>query len=524
MYPASRIRRTWAISGALSLFIAGAAGPAFGQKFARARVDVVDSDADSTPEANHQRAQQPIRSRVSPRTSSIPRRPAGLSYSYSPRPPVPRSASGPGMAGWQTINGFSPPGRRGRVIRHRPGDAPVDPQEGDIIYEEPTFGPQFSSPAIRTRSTVVKQSSRFNNGTEIIAPGQPSLAPGGRAGVNADGAEVPVVESVEGEIVDDGTVVDGDGEVIYEGDGSFLDGDCSDCGPCNYQQWGPYYPADDGPRHVIPCDGICIPRHWVDETALFIGVQGFNSPLDLGTNGNFGYHEGVNFAGHFGKWLGLGSLGLGYQVGATFLQSDLNGNMVNGVQNKERDQQFLTAGLFRRAHDGYGLQGGVVFDYMHDNFYVKYNVSQIRAEVSYLTLPGHEFGFWGAFSVKDATTQLNGATVGYQTINMYNGFYRYTFSNGAQGRMWAGGTDSKQGILGADFRLPLSNRWDLWGWYNYLIPNSNGFVGATQQGWNLTLNLVWYPGRRACGIHNTPFRALFAPADNNWMISRPSSM
>ena len=521
MYPASRIRRNWAISGALSLLVAGAAAPAFGQKFARARADLPDSNTEGEPAAS-QPAQSAIRSRVQPRTTSVPGRQAGLSYSYSPQA-IRRSANRQLLPGWQTTPGVSPSGTRGRVIRHRPGDPPVDPHEGDIIYEEPTFGPQFSPPGLTTRSTVVKQSGRFSTGAEIIAPGQPNAAPS-RAAVNPDGAEAPVVESIDGEIVEGGMMEGDDGEVIYEGDGSFLDGDCSDCGACNYQQWGPYYPADDGPRHVVPCDGICIPRNWVDETAIFIGVQGFNSPLDLGTNGNFGYHEGVNFAGHFGRLLGIGSWGLGYQVGATFLQSDLNGNLVNGVQTKERDQQFLTAGVFRRAHDGYGMQGGAVFDYMHDNYYVKYNVSQIRAEISYLTLPGHEFGFWGAFSVKDATTTLNGAPISYQTINMYNGFYRYTFRNGAQGRMWGGGTDTKQGVIGADFRLPLSNKWDVWGWYNYLIPSSNGFVGATQQGWNLTLNLVWYPGRRACGIHNTPFRALFAPADNNWMISRPSAM
>jgi hypothetical protein len=202
----------------------------------------------------------------------------------------------------------------------------------------------------------------------------------------------------------------------------------------------------------------------------------------------------------------------------------LNGNLVNGVQTKNRDQQFLTAGLFRRAHDGYGLQGGFVYDYMHDNFWAKYSVAQVRAELSYLTIYGHEFGFWGAFSVHDGHDVVGGSPIGFQTINMYNGFYRYNFQGGAQGRVWVGGTDRKQGILGSDFRLPLSNRWDMWGWFNYIVPGHAGFVGATNQAWNLTLNLVWYPGRKANGVHHTPFRALFAPADNNWLISRPSAL
>lgn len=439
------------------------------------------------------------------------------------------------MPGWQTSGGLPPAtSARGRVIRHVPG-TPIDPQDGDIIYEEPDFSTVQSMPRPTTRgpkarSIAVKQGGSVF-GAEPIGPGRPTLAPGARSLVQPEGTEGPVMEE---SIVGDGTIIEGDdGEIIYE-DGGFdpgCDGDCGGCSSCHYSQWGPKYHDDPAPHRVVPCDGICIPRHWVDETALFLGVQGFTNPIDRGLppgfpadNGNFGYHEGVNFAGHFGRLLGLGRLGLGYQVGATFIQSDLNGNVVNGLQTKNRDQQFFTAGLFRRAHDGYGLQGGFVYDYMHDNFWNKYSVAQIRVELSYLTFSGHEFGFWGAFSIHDGHDTVGTTRLGFQTIDMYSGYYRYTFDNGAQGRIWLGGTDSKSGIIGSDFRLPLSNRFDLWGWYNYLIPGQSGYVGLNNQAWNLSLNLVWYPGRKACGVHNTPFRALFAPADNNWLITRPSNM
>jgi hypothetical protein len=421
------------------------------------------------------------------------------------------------VPGWQSSNGVS--GKpRGRVIRHVPGQ-PIDPQEGDIIYEEPNFGGALIlSPG---QARTVRQSGRGVISTELIAPGQPTPAGRSRPYVQQEGVESPVID---GGPIPDGAVIEGeDGEMIYDGDGS--DGGCG-CGNCSYSnsEWGPCYYDDCDDHCAVPCDGWCIPRRCIEETALFLGTQGFTSPMDLGGNGNFGYHEGANFAGHFGSWIGLGNLGLGYQVGATFLQSDLNGNRVNGVQSKERDQQFLTAGLFRRAHDGYGLQGGFVYDYMHDNYYAKYSVAQVRTELSYLTLFGHEFGYWGAYRVHDGHDFVSGKFVGFQTIDMYNGFYRYTFRNGTQGRIWFGGTGNKQGIVGSDFRIPLTNRWDLWGWYNYIIPGHAGAVGSMQQSWNLTINIVWYPGRRPNGIHQTPFRALFAPADNNWLISRPSSM
>jgi hypothetical protein len=498
----------------LVLVCLGIAQPALGQKFARARS--LDADGDAAAATESQRSAPPMRS-VPTRTI----KPKAANARTAARVTSPFSHAFPGTAprplpGWQSSGGGANVKPRGRVIRHAPGQ-PIDPQEGDIIYEEPDFGgaPVLSPGQART----IQQNRRGLGGAEMVPTPQPTPARG-RPYVAPEGAEAPIVG---GSAPPDGMVIEGeDGEIIDDGVG-YGASDCG-CGDCSYSnsQWGPCYQDDCDGHCTVPCDGLCIPRRFIDETALFLGVQGFTGPMDLGNNGNFGYHEGVNFAGHFGKWLGLGGLGLGYQVGATFLQSDLNGNMANGVQSKERDQQFLTAGLFRRAHDGYGLQGGFVYDYMHDNYYAKYSVGQVRTELSYLTLSGHEFGYWGAYSVHDGNAFVNNAFVGFQTIDMYNGFYRYTFSNGTQGRIWVGGTDNKQGIIGSDFRIPLTNRWDLWGWYNYVIPGHAGSVGSMQQAWNLTINVVWYPGRRAVGVHHTPFRALFAPADNNWLISRRS--
>jgi hypothetical protein len=526
MYAESRIRINWATIGTATIgtvtFLAlGSLQPAFGQKFARARSLPTEDSAEAAPSSEE--AHSTVKSRiVRPRSTAAPRTlSSGFSYPY----PKKTTSSRPFVPGWQSTSGPSGQ-KRGRVIRHVPGQ-PIDPQEGDIIYEEPDFGgAQMLSPGRKTTSVALRQAQSQFGGAEVIGPGRPTPAPGSRMLVSPEGTEGPVMEGsiVDEGMIEDGTVVDEDGQIIYEGDDGGADGGCADCSSTNYCQWGPYYGDDGGPHPTVPCDGLCIPRHIIDETSIFIGTQGFTNPVDLGRNGNFGYHEGVNFAGQFGKLLGLGALGLGYQVGATFLQSDLNGDTVLGPEAKERDQQFFTAGLFRRAHDGYGLQGGFVYDYMHDNFYAKYSVAQIRTELSYLTLFGHEFGYWGAYHIHDGHGVVGGNSVGFQTIDMYNGFYRYNFRNGTQGRLWAGGTGSKQGILGADFRLPLTNRWDLWGWYNYLIPGHNSTVGPSQQAWNMTINLVWYPGRRACGVHHTPFRALFAPADNNWLIARPSSM
>lgn len=330
---------------------------------------------------------------------------------------------------------------------------------------------------------------------------------------------------MEGQVVQEGPAPTGGApETIYEESGDMVSG-CATCGDPIFDDHvcGPGCDEGNCPRYV-PCDGICIPRHRVEEHSLFIGPQAFKGPLDLGTNGNFGFHEGVNFAGQFGRRLGLAPLGIGYQVGATFVQSDFYGNRVNGLETKGRDQQFVTAGLFRRARRC-GLQGGAVFDYLHDNYYVKYNVGQVRAELSYLSVRGHELGFFGAFHVRPGHGQVENTTLntfftqGFTTIDYYNLFYRCNLPNGSFGRLWGGATGNKGGMVGADFRMPLTNQFDLNGMFNFLIPGPGAGVGGqTHEGWGLSMNIAWFPGRPRNGVHNGYYRSLFTPANNGLMF------
>ena len=491
MHPLWKNERGWAVSvGGLAIWV-GLAAPVQAQKFARSRSTLASPAPEFSPDEPPPAERPVVKShKAAPKTSAMPNTVRSRRPRLSPSPFVPN---------WQR----SPTaGRRGRVIRHMPGQQ-VEPQEGDIIIEEPNFSSaEPIGPGILDRSPLSPRTPTrmFRNDSQVV---EGSI--------------------VDGDLLEDGAVIE-DGEVFGDDADGLALGGCDNCAKVPFAgPISPYYDLGSSARPPVPCDGICIPRHWVDEIALFIGPQGYVNPVDLGRNGNFGYHEGVNLSGQFGRWLGLGALGLGYQVGATFLQSDFQGATILGPKGVSRNQQFFTAGIFRRAHAGYGLQGGAVFDYMHDTFYTKYSVAQVRMEISYLTLAGHEFGYWGAYHIHDGHSLVSGVPVGYRTVDLYNAFYRYNFANGSQGRVWAGGTGNKGGDLGGDIRLPLSNQWDLWAWYNYLIPSSGSTSGGTaQQAWNLTFNIVWYPGRKLQGVHNTPFRALFAPADNNWLIARPS--
>ncbi|HEY2840995.1 MAG TPA: DUF6666 family protein, partial [Pirellulales bacterium] len=170
----------------------------------------------------------------------------------------------------------------------------------------------------------------------------------------------------------------------YGGPGGYYDN--SECyyncgGPCDYCS--------------TCCGGPSCPHRWFEEANIFAGVHSFQGGLDRGQSGNFGFQEGINFAGSL--WH---RYNIGYQIGGMFAQSDLSGNIFPNDTNSSfstRQQSFVTAGVFRRALCGHGIQGGIVFDWLDDRYYTETQYTQIRAEASYLYGIGHEVGFWGAF-------------------------------------------------------------------------------------------------------------------------------
>ena len=270
-------------------------------------------------------------------------------------------------------------------------------------------------------------------------------------------------------------------------------------------------------------------HEWAEKTWLFDpvkwqnfnefgGVQAFKSPVDLGVNGNFGFHKAVNWASPL--W---DAKGIGFQLGGTIALSDLDGG--GGVVNRRRDQYFVTTGLFRRAGCSQGLQGGAVLDYLHDEFYVNMNVLQIRSEISYV-LHKHEVGVWAAVHAKSDTRPapafLQTPTVTWQSNDQYNLFYRYRFCNGATARTWIGLSSHSDVIFGSDATAPLSERWAIQIAYNYLWPNGNdtAIPQAVRESWGLAIGLVWYPGYKVPNACFNPYRPLFMVADNGSFMLR----
>ncbi len=254
------------------------------------------------------------------------------------------------------------------------------------------------------------------------------------------------------------------------------------------------------PRGCVPIY-IYVPP--INEFNAFFGVQGFKSPFDSpGDRGNFGFHQGFNLGGEM-SWLAWP--GLAYQVGFRATQNQLN-------DTESHSQRFLTTGLFRRAKRG--LQYGVVYDLMHDERQGGDDFNQVRGEISYAIGCGRDFGFLFA---AQTNSRDNGNDL-YQATDQFLLFYRLCGRQGGEFRVFAGFDDDSNGILGSDVSIPLNNRWSLDGGWTYLHGDNVGDGASANEGWNISMALVWHWGCRAKASHHSPYRPLFNVADNGSMI------
>lgn len=320
-----------------------------------------------------------------------------------------------------------------------------------------------------------------------------------------DQTTVDLNETVlEGEVIDSGVVI---GDTIVEGD--IISDDC-----------GTGFCAN---RLGICADGCLIPcpRIQWERYTFFTGVNAFTGPLNRGGQGSFGFTEGFNY-GRDLSCIGQGRLSA--QLGLRATQTNFSGS---DVTNEDRKQIFLTAGVFRRAD--WGLQGGAVVDYMHDDWYYDLDLVQVRAEVSWKYPDSHEFGIWMAFDSDHSRTEsLVGktnpviVTEEWESTDVYAFFLRKTCAEtGISGRLMGGFTGSKDGILGLDFNAPITEKWAIEANAMYLIPEeSTSSTGFSEEAWNIGFNFVYYPGCRTTYDQDYN-RPLFNVGSNgNFLVDR----
>jgi hypothetical protein len=235
--------------------------------------------------------------------------------------------------------------------------------------------------------------------------------------------------------------------------------------------------------------------------------------------GSQGFQEGFNFGSRLPSLL-AGQVGS--QIGLRMTHTQLDGTTAG---DDNRTQLFLTTGLFRRVD--YGLQGGLVLDYLHDDWVYKADLLQLRGELSFLLSPCHDLGFRFTDSQQTDDTEaiLGGRTtpllLQLAALNTYRFFYRYRFGEGGRGlaEFQAGFTEDSAAVLGANIEVPLHDELGLDAGVMYATPPSDAALPYANEGWNLGLAIVWTPGR-SFGTQRDYYRPLFDVADNGSLISK----
>ena len=255
---------------------------------------------------------------------------------------------------------------------------------------------------------------------------------------------------------------------------------------------------------------------------LEAGALAMRNPLDFEDSGNFGAQFALN-------WASVRPLfcGLNVQAGARATQLDLNGTAANGFETDDaRTQIFWTAGVFFRTPTGCnGWSAGVVYDSLIENYYRNYELSQLRAELSYSFGGFCDVGFRGAFALnEDEFDFLNlggGLSIEAKAsaTSYYTMFLRTNFDQGAQATVFGGVTEWSEAIVGATAEAPLSDSFAVKGGATYIIPSERGLGNLRdEETWNVSAGFVWYLGggarANACG----ETRPLFDVADNGTFL------
>lgn len=276
-----------------------------------------------------------------------------------------------------------------------------------------------------------------------------------------------------------------------------------------------------------PTPNVDCPGYWgccgfLQNLQLETGALAMRNPLDFEDSGNFGAQFALNWASAQPLFCGLN-----VQAGARATQLDFNGTAANGFETSNaRTQVFWTAGVFFRAPAGVdGWSAGVVYDSLIEDYYRKYELSQLRAELSYSFGGLVDIGFRGAFALNEdefdflrlddeLTVEATATATSYYTM-----FLRTNFDQGAQATVFGGVTEWNEAVVGASAEAPLSDSFAVKGGATYIIPSERGLGSLRdEETWNVSAGFVWYLGGGARANLSGGARPLFDVADNGTFL------
>lgn len=351
------------------------------------------------------------------------------------------------------------------------------------------------------------------------------------------------------QFIDDGPFVDGGSPIVSDGyydDGGFYDdgrfyddggfyqdgsGGFNSAGGCENGYCGVGRNFFNGCGQCSARNGGCGPEYWQNcwfwkippifsngeffGGATGFGSQSFNVADQTIDDANFGFYGGANMG------LSMCKLTCGLfsgQIGVSSIQSDFGGDQFAA---STRDQLFVTAGIFRRVD--YGIQMGVVGDFLRDEWISDADLAQVRGDIGWVYPGGNTLGFRFAVGAKDDVTSgtLNGVTFNNliaDAIDNYRFYYRITASNSGNFDLFAGWSDINSGVLGLDYDMPINGVLGMQSGFTYFIPETpEGTTTSTQDAWNIFVGFSIRPqGPAWYGNYDRP---LFNVANNGTFVT-----
>lgn len=386
-----------------------------------------------------------------------------------------------------------------------PSSARTRRQPGMVDNVAREFGPAESNSTYNNSYGYRPHHARLAMADQGMTP-TPSSSPPMGSVMHGGGEEMPHGAPMgpplsHGDMINEGEWSDGSGPPQGDCESCGSGGSCGDC-CCR-------------PLCCLFCCDFW--DEWGQDLSFFAGTQAFKGPVDQGFNGDFGFHEGLNWGSPL--W---DAAGIGAQIGVNVVESDLSRT---NATDMHRDQTFFTAGLFHRPECSCGWQGGLVWDYLNDSFVDNFTISQLRGDLSYV-FNCHEIGFWYTVGVSDkklvsVVDETRIVTTRYKAIDLYAFYYGHKFCNGGEGRIWGGFTGGTGGLVGADFSVPICSKLSIDSGFNYAIPHHTSGEDVPPEGWNLGITLVFHPFSCSHSSYCSPYRPLFNVADNgSFMVDR----
>jgi hypothetical protein len=289
--------------------------------------------------------------------------------------------------------------------------------------------------------------------------------------------------------------------------GAMYPNEASTAQSCGPDSGANCYPGTNcGPGVPCPC---AAPDPWYTNFALISSLDAFKTPMDLdGLNANFGRRVGAG--GSFPIWR---EMGFGGQVSSTAGWYDWKGTQFTG--DEMRFQNFNSVGLFVRSCTT-GLGFGVAHDWLYDDYYNKFHLSQFRIAGSWEINCNNEVGFWGALPQKRESVFIGTPSVENQFESLVQGslYWKYYMSDCGWMSIYGGLAESPSDIAcGGNLQVAVNRFVAVTGAATYVVPGSGGDIGRQEEIWNLSVGFLFYPGT-AMAAQRSQFRPMFAPADN----------